>query len=893
MDELQPTIISDADLETEFQLYGAARCRRAADKLMGGGTIRRLRDIPQQKRPEFLAVLRDQSIAANDATLIANGYEPVALVGKAALGKAWPSRSNTVEAINAERASLRMATNTGARTGRLSVADIDLIPADHAAAMKALAFQVLGETQLERVGSKGMALCYRNETPIRKILISGLHTSITHTADGKTVPLPGKVEILGIGQQLAIYGDHPDTGKPYIWTNAVVGAEPLKTKLSDTPETTPTKLREFVRQGKILMEKFGYREVTITGDMNDKSTPETENVNPPRPKKSGKDAVTAAQVRDMLGFIDPRFNGIAPKNFDAGKFRGEFGWGMNEWAGISRMIWNGEIPLAGEDADNFDGPALCFDWSSGKFWQERTRAEIETSCPATMSELEKRLSGEAGAKRYTVATIIKLACACGYDGPIGVSKDRDFDIGSHIELAQRLIADLAQEHGGDVIHTEGDFSRYDGQRWAVIADNDLRRQAHHYDGLRYGNDRRTIRLTQSSVSSILHEAAAMIERPRFFDASAIGINCESGFITFDTGGNPKLGKHDPEHRARHVIPATWRPDLDLNWEAPLLMQLLNGCFRDDHDKSQRIDLIGEICGAAAMGTAPWMLKQPKAFVLFGKHANNGKSQIIDMIRGLLPLEGVASVPPSQFNHDAYRVKLRGKLLNTPSELGTAQTISSEDFKYIVTGDPMTVNVKYKDAVEFRARAVHVFATNVLPPFRGGMDRGVRRRLCVMNFSRVFEAREMVERIGERVAAEEADALLAFAVTGAARLLKQGQYTEPPSCAAALREWLLASDPVIAWMECRTEFAAGHVTFQHDLYSDFDCWARREGFGAGHLPKINNFIQRITQHDHRLSTHRAGKGGKDGYTLHGLKLLPSDNAVEMPTEQLSNHNSGEF
>jgi putative DNA primase/helicase len=310
-------------------------------------------------------------------------------------------------------------------------------------------------------------------------------------------------------------------------------------------------------------------------------------------------------------------------------------------------------------------------------------------------------------------------------------------------------------------------------------------------------------------------------------------------------------------------------------KGPLLSQILEGCFRDDADKDQRIDLIGEICGAVAMGRAPWMLKQPKAFVLSGEHANNGKSQILDMIRGLAPQGAIASIAPSQFDLDPYRLKLRGKLLNTASELGTARTIASEAFKYLVTGDPMTVNVKYQDAVEFRARLVHLFATNVLPPFQGGMDRGVRRRLCVMGFTRVFEPHEMIEGIGSRVAAEEADALLTFAVAGASRLLKQGQYTAPSSCAAALNEWVFNADPVMAWLECRTEHAMGHPVCQRNLYSDFAFWARCEGFDAKHLPAINNFVARIKAHDPRIRTVRNGKGGKNGRDLVGLKLRADD------------------
>jgi hypothetical protein len=57
------------------------------------------------------------AFADQDARLIANGYEPVVVVGKAAVGKGWTTRPSTI--VTAERADRPDATSTGLRTGRL------------------------------------------------------------------------------------------------------------------------------------------------------------------------------------------------------------------------------------------------------------------------------------------------------------------------------------------------------------------------------------------------------------------------------------------------------------------------------------------------------------------------------------------------------------------------------------------------------------------------------------------------------------------------------------------------------------------------------------------------------------------------------------------------------
>jgi hypothetical protein len=194
------------------------------------------------------------ALAYRDAKLIANGYEPIAVNGKIPVAKGWNARPNTTEAIAAERVAHRSAVSTGLRTGRLVGVDIDIIPAPHVQAVQDLATRLLGYASLERIGAKGAMLCYRNETPIGKITVVGKHEA--HAA---------KVEILGVGQQFVSYGVHPDTEKPYTWTNSLIGAEPLKTPLDKLPEVTPEKLQNFAEELVPLLSNLGYSDAKVSG----------------------------------------------------------------------------------------------------------------------------------------------------------------------------------------------------------------------------------------------------------------------------------------------------------------------------------------------------------------------------------------------------------------------------------------------------------------------------------------------------------------------------------------------------------------------------------------------------------------------------------------------------
>jgi len=309
--------------------------------------------------------------------------------------------------------------------------------------------------------------------------------------------------------------------------------------------------------------------------------------------------------------------------------------------------------------------------------------------------------------------------------------------------------------------------------------------------------------------------------------------------------------HDPEHRQRHVLRGRWEPSTPAQPpDGSLFASLLGGCFFEDADAEDKINLVAEIAGAAAVGHGP-KHSNPKAAVLLGRSAGNGKSRILDLLRGLLPPSAVSSVPPTKFGDDRHAVKLVGKLLNTSDELGTAKAIASEGFKAVITGEPVTAREVYRPAIEFRPQAQHVFACNQLPAFQGGMDRGVIRRLMPITFNRTIPDEERVPDIGHRVVAEELDLVLAWAVGGAARLLARGRFPELASSAEALHEWAQGADPVLGWIEDRVIMTSLAVVGERparvtsrDAYDDFKSWAQSEGYSQSGSPSVNNFVQRL-------------------------------------------------
>jgi P4 family phage/plasmid primase-like protien len=448
--------------------------------------------------------------------------------------------------------------------------------------------------------------------------------------------------------------------------------------------------------------------------------------------------------------------------------------------------------------------------------------------------------------------------------------------GSDVEIA-RLVVDELGDDFGTVPYCEGHFWRYVGTHWEPIPEDELRRRVQKYDGRRCGHTGHHVRLSKTRIDSIIHEAGVMLSDPAFFECRWTGINCLSGFISFDQGA-PTLLPHDPAQRQRHTLPGHWEPGAAAELpEGSLLARLLRGSFKGDDDADDKIDLLAEIAGAAALGYGP-KHTAPKAVVFLGRTAENGKSQVLDLLRGFLPHSAVSSVPPSKFSDDRYTVKLAGKLLNASDELKTTRAIASEDFKAIITGDPVMARDVFASAIEFRPQAQHVFACNQLPAFQGGMDRGVLRRLTVIIFNRTIPEQERIPSIGQKVIAEEMDLVLAWAVRGAARLLIRGRFPELLSSAEALQEWSQGADPVLGWIEDRVIVGFDvvgekppHVTTR-DAYADFKDWAIAEGYPPNGLPNVNTFSQRLRAAGPGKGIAYKHSGKFRGFV--GLRLRPS-------------------
>lgn len=305
------------------------------------------------------------------------GYEPVVCAGKRPVETAWQEGQVTAEQLDAAERRHPGATNTGIRTGAVTVVDLDLSDPHHADAVGSWVELALGPSPYRRVGAKpGGALLYRSSEPMGKITVKGVPPG------SPTGAKPEKIEFLGTGQQVIVAGVHPDTGRPFTWPGSDIADAPL----SELPEVAPSDIRHAAELAAAALRNLDYREVSISeagagrGDGGSAAHGEP---------------VTNEMLRDMLARVDP-------------------GCDRNTWVAVCGALRSANVVTDdGEPDPEHDGLALFTEWSGGELHEGEAPANFvgTEDCDKTWGSLRADRAAGAG-----VGSLIFLARKGGWKG---------------------------------------------------------------------------------------------------------------------------------------------------------------------------------------------------------------------------------------------------------------------------------------------------------------------------------------------------------------------------------------------------------------------------------------------------------------------------------------------
>lgn len=649
--------------------------------------------------------------------------------------------------------------------------------------VKAIVEEVLPKTPWVRVGAKGAVYGYR---------WNGVDTFRIKGADGKTI-----VEVLGTGTQIVLPPSiHPTTLAPYYATADLVD---VKHRLPELPKDVEERLRTALIAGGVQLSLGGYTKVleyVPAGARDNKMV-------------SFAGLLAMAVQRGECTFKEA-VGRLATWHEDFVQKTPGDPIDLNK--GINRLVtflhrdvksrgrqlpkgWDAEITDEERRAYGLDLSDDDVEWDHDRL-RYFVLGELETPGVTEDQKVEsvkRALVKVANSERLGTLDTDRLlnwfVQACPNSGltkgglkrQLAELKRGEVAGTSHHEIAEATLADM--EEFGEIRFDQGGFWRWCGSHFEPLSpEKILAHITKNYGELPLGR-------RHSDHAGILKTVRLLAARRLRGSNAPDGVNFANGFLTTDL----RLLPHHESFGMTYRLPYRWMPEE--GDKAFRFREFLARAWEGDPDCGEKVEALRQAIAATLFSRA-WVW--PRAVVLYGAPAT-GKSELQKIVRHLMPEDSVCSIPPEDWDDRFKPAQMVGRLFNQCGELSENKFIDGEKFKTIVSGETINVQHKNQPVFMFEPRLAHWFASNHLPKSRDGSG-GFTRRWLVLEFNRPVPPTGRVIDVGGKIAAEEREAIAAWAAPAILDLERQGDYTVPRSSAELMTQVGLGNNRVLEFLE---------------------------------------------------------------------------------------------
>lgn len=347
------------------------------------------------------------------------------------------------------------------------------------------------------------------------------------------------------------------------------------------------------------------------------------------------------------------------------------------------------------------------------------------------------------------------------------------------EIAEYVLEVLGR--GGEVRFDVGFFWQWNGSCFQMMPDEEVARVVMKEVK---GN---MLSRRYSDYMAIVKVMQILARRP-LVEEFEPGVNFANGYLTIDG----VLREHSPKWGATFTMPFNYVPARA--GECHKWLEFLESCWGEDEDYAGKVAALQEAFAATMFGQGT---RFQRAVLLFGK-AGTGKSVTLDVLREMMPVDAVCSIPPHVWREKFVLPNMVGKSLNVCGELPEAKGISGDIFKEVVDGTTQQIERKGKDPFDFKPLAMHWFASNFLPKSRD-TSKGFSRRWLILEFMRTVAREDIIRDYAEILVADEREAIAAWAVLGLRRLGETNDFTLPPSHHVRIDQIVRSNNSVAAWL----------------------------------------------------------------------------------------------
>jgi len=371
---------------------------------------------------------------------------------------------------------------------------------------------------------------------------------------------------------------------------------------------------------------------------------------------------------------------------------------------------------------------------------------------------------------------------------------------------------------GDLIYAFQAFWRYERGAWRVLEDKHIKAEIQKMIGKE---------LTKKFlVEDIVFQIENLALQSREFDFER-----NTWLLNFKNGVLDIKAYQFTEHRREYYQTIQFDFSYDADRECPKWKEFL-ASLELEEDTYKRMQ---EWAGYCLVPITPLQ----KCLFLKGD-GDNGKSVILETIAAML--NNVSTMEVHQLFEKFKVSELQGKLANICTDIQTTK-IFSEEFKKIVSGEPVTAERKFRDPFKFRPFAKLLFSANNFIPTKD-RSRGFFRRFDILEFKKIFPKEQQDEFLKDKLR-EELPGIFNWAYEGLKRLMANNwKMTESKEMEQSLSEFKEASNPLQQFINEACEINQKAWIDTKSFRKEYENWCKEMGYEVLADNKLGQEMKRL-------------------------------------------------
>jgi len=336
-------------------------------------------------------------------------------------------------------------------------------------------------------------------------------------------------------------------------------------------------------------------------------------------------------------------------------------------------------------------------------------------------------------------------------------------------------------------------------------------------------------------------------------------NVKNGLLNIRTR---ELTPHTPEYISLVQFPVIYDPLA----KAPIWEQCVQSWMEGPEQKEKTM-LLKQFCGYCLSSS----MLYDRALFMVGD-GGNGKSTFADSIAMVFGPDATAHIDLESL-YGAFGLQgLIGKRLNIIEEVRN-NYYQSNKLKKLISGELVTIDVKYKPQFTFRPQAKFIFSVNEFPRV-DDTSNATERRICAVTFlNNYIKKPNFALRSSVGLIAKELSGVLNWMIDGANDLIEMGNFIVTKEQLKMLKEYRQENSSVEGFLsQCIVLDPAEFVSASR-LYFEYKEWSMTEG---GRKVKANiTFTKEVKaygERDDKFTFEKRESSGGDSRFV-GIKLSP--------------------